>query len=244
MSQRHESEAREDIAQSTVVRDEGAGIRVLVVEDEETIAEFVAMGLSYAGFQVTVARDGKEGLEEFRRLRPDLVVLDVMLPGIDGFAVLSRIRLGSDVPVVMLTARGEVDDRVQGLDLGADDYLPKPFKFKELLARIRAVLRRRNLEVVPILRLGPISLRRDTREVTVDNSPIVLTPRELDLLEFLMQHPRQVFSRETILNRVWGYDFIGETNVVEVHVSALRQKLGDHRDLIQTVRGVGYTLRG
>ncbi len=239
-----EIEPSEDIGALAIARDEGTGIRVLVVEDEETIAEFVVMGLSYAGFQVTAVSTGREGLEEFQRLRPDLIVLDVMLPEMDGFELLSRVRLHSDVPVVMLTARGSVDDRVRGLDLGADDYLPKPFKFKELLARIRAVLRRHNLEAVPILRLGPLSLRRDTREVFVDSVPVVLTPREFDLLEFLMRHPRQVISRETMLSQVWGYDFIGETNVVEVHVSALRQKLGPHRDLIQTVRGVGYTLRG
>ena len=220
------------------------GPTILVVEDEETIAEFVTMGLSYAGFQVAVARDGNEGLEEFRRLKPDLVILDVMLPELDGFAVLRRIRLLGDTPVMMLTARGDVDDRVQGLEYGADDYLPKPFKFKELLARVRALLRRAHVEVVPTLHAGPLSLRRDTREVTVEGAALVLTPREFDLLEFLLSHPRQVFSRETILNRVWGYDFIGETNVVEVHVSALRQKLGPHRELIQTVRGVGYTLRG
>ncbi len=219
------------------------GPSILVVEDEETIAEFVAMGLSYAGFQVAVARDGKEGLDEFRRIRPDLVILDVMLPEVDGFAVLRQIRLQSEAPVLVLTARGEVDDRVHGLELGADDYLPKPFKFKELLARVRALLRRSHVEIVPALHLGPLSLRRDTREVTLDGAPLVLTPREFDLLEFLLRHPRQVFSRETILNRVWGYDFVGDTNVVEVHVSALRQKLGPHRGLIQTVRGVGYALR-
>jgi DNA-binding response OmpR family regulator len=220
------------------------GPAILVVEDEETIAEFVSMGLAYAGFQVAVARDGHEGLAEFRQKEPDLVILDVMLPELDGFAVLRRIRLQSDVPVLMLTARGEVDDRVQGLELGADDYLPKPFKFKELLARVRALLRRAHVEIIPALQAGPLSLRRDTREVTVDRTRVELTPREFDLLEFLLSHPRQVFSRETIINRVWGYDFVGETNVVEVHVSALRQKLGPHRNLIQTVRGVGYTLRG
>jgi DNA-binding response OmpR family regulator len=220
------------------------GPLVLIVEDEETIAEFVSMGLSYAGFQVAVARDGNEGLEEFRRRRPDLVILDVMLPELDGFAVLRQIRLQGDVPVLMLTARADVDDRVRGLELGADDYLPKPFKFKELLARVRALLRRAHVDVVPALHVGPLSLRHDTREVTLDGEPVSLTPREFDLLEFLLRHPRHVFSRESILNRVWGYDFIGDTNVVEVHVSALRQKLGQHRGLIQTVRGVGYTLRG
>lgn len=225
-------------------REEEAGLTVLIVEDEETIAEFVSMGLSYSGFRVAVARDGREGLAEFRRLRTDLVVLDVMLPEMDGFEVLRQLRLQSDVPVLMLTARGEVDDRVQGLDLGADDYLSKPFKFKELLARARALLRRRHAPIGSELRVGPLTLRRDTREVTLRSALLNLTPREFDLLELFMHHPRQVFSRETILNRVWGYDFYGGTNVVEVHVSALRQKLGADRDLIQTMRGVGYSLRG
>ncbi len=243
MSERRETEAEGNAATPTTDRNDGTGVKVLVIEDEETIAEFVSMGLSYVGYQVAVAGNGRQGLDEFHRLKPDLVVLDVMLPEIDGFAVLRQIRLQSDVPVVMLTARGEVDDRVRGLDLGADDYLPKPFKFKELLARSRAVLRRRTPEVAPILSFGPLSLRRDTRDVTLDGETILLTPREFDLLEFLMRHPRQILSRGTIIDRVWGYDFQGETNVVEVHVSALRQKLGPHRELIQTVRGVGYTLR-
>ena len=225
-------------------REDGARPSILVVEDEETIADFVSMGLEYAGFRVAVASDGTEALSAFRRTRPDMVILDVMLPGLDGFGVLRQLRLQSDVPVVMLTARGEVDDRVQGLDLGADDYLAKPFKFKELLARVRAVLRRRHLDTTPVLSVGPLSLRPDTREVTVDSTAIELTPREFDLLEFFLRHPRQVVTRETILTRVWGYEFIGETNVIEVHVSALRQKLGGYRDLIQTIRGVGYTLRG
>lgn len=224
--------------------DTAAVVTILVVEDEETIAEFVSMGLSYAGFQVAVARDGKEGLSEFRRIRPSLVILDVMLPEIDGFSVLRQIRLQSPVPVLVLTARGDVDDRVEGLELGADDYLPKPFKFKELLARVRALLRRSAIDISPVLHAGPLTLRRETHEVALDGAALSLTPREFELLEFLLRHPRQVFSRETILNRVWGYDFIGDTNVVEVHVSALRQKLGSHRDLIQTVRGVGYSLRG
>lgn len=216
---------------------------ILVVEDEEVIAEFVTMGLSYAGFHVVVARNGAEGLTEFRRSRPDLVILDVMLPELDGFSVLRKLRLQSDVPVVMLTARGEVDDRVQGLELGADDYLPKPFKFKELLARVRAVLRRRNSDVIGVLHIGPLSLRPDTREMILAGQPLTLTPREFDLLELFVRHPRQVFSRESILNRIWGYEFVGDTNVVEVHVSALRHKLGVHRELIQTIRGVGYSLR-
>jgi DNA-binding response OmpR family regulator len=225
-------------------REDGAELTVLVVEDEETIADFVTMGLSHHGFRVQVARDGKEALAEFGRIRPSMVILDVMLPEIDGFAVLRQLRLQCDVPVLMLTARGDVDDRVHGLDLGADDYLPKPFKFKELLARVRALLRRQHAATMPVLHVGPLSLCRETREVHLEGTLIDLTPREFEILELLMRHPRQVFSRETILNRVWGYEFVGDTNVVEVHVSALRQKLGGQRDLIQTFRGVGYSLRG
>ena len=216
---------------------------ILVIEDEETIAEFVSMGLTHAGFHVVVASDGKKGIDEFYRQRPALVVLDIMLPKLDGFAVLRQIRLQSDTPVLMLTARGDVDDRVQGLDLGADDYLAKPFKFKELLARVRALLRRSQGETVQTVRVGPLSLRRDTHEVRLEEVPVLLTPREFDLLDLLLRHPRHVFSREKILNAVWGFDFVGDTNVVEVHVSALRQKLGLRRDLIKTVRGFGYTLR-
>lgn len=220
-------------------------LSVLVVDDEETIVEFLQMGLQYEGFTVEVANDGETALEIYRKTRPDLVILDWMLPGKDGLEVCRRIRAMGDTPVIMLTAKGDVDDRVTGLDAGADDYIPKPFKFKELLARMRAVLRRRNVSFGQILTVGDIVLNRETREVTRQGNSIELTPREFDLLELFMAHPRQVFSRETIMNRIWGYDFVGDTNIIDVHISYLRTKLGDaDRNLIQTVRSVGYVMRG
>ncbi len=218
--------------------------RILVVDDEETIREFLDMGLSHEGYQVDTAGDGTEALQLADRLKPDLIILDVMLPGTDGLSVCRSLAARSDVPIIMLTARGDLKDRVAGLDGGADDYIVKPFRFQELLARVRAVLRRHGKTVHEVLRAGDVTANRNTREVWRANVPVVLTPREFDLLELFLAHPRQVFSRETILNRLWGYHYIGDTNVVDVHISSLRDKLGDSdRRLIQTVRGVGYSLR-
>jgi DNA-binding response OmpR family regulator len=219
--------------------------RILVVDDEDAILDFVEMGLRYEGFEVELARDGLEALSHFNARRPDLILLDLNLPGLDGIDVCKKVRQASDVPIIMLTARGDVDERVEGLEAGADDYLPKPFKFKELLARVRAVLRRRTSAAERVLRFGALELNRDTREVFLDGRPIHLTPRELDLLEVFMVHPRQVMTRDVLLDRVWGTDYLGDGNLIEVHVSALRDKLGDSdRRLIRTVRGVGYALSG
>ena len=224
---------------------EGSGPRVLVVDDEESILDFVELGLRYEGFDVELAFDGPGALEAFARRRPDLIVLDLNLPGLDGIEVCRQIRRQSDVPIIMLTARGEVDERVEGLEAGADDYLPKPFKFKELLARVRAVLRRRTKLAERVLRFGDLVLNRDTREVFLGGRPIRLTPREFELLEVFMLHPRQVMTRDVLLDRVWGTDYLGDGNLIEVHVSALRDKLDDRRrQLIRTVRGFGYALSG
>jgi DNA-binding response OmpR family regulator len=180
----------------------------------------------------------------FERVRPHLILLDIMLPGVDGVTLCKQLRARSEVPIIMLTARGEVEDRIAGLDSGADDYVPKPFKFAELMARIRAVLRRHQIVAGSVLNVGDLRLDRNTREVTANGSSVDLTPREYDLLEYFMRHPRQVLTRDAILNRVWGYDQALETNVVDVYVRYLRQKLGDERhERIQAVRGVGYTLR-
>lgn len=220
-------------------------LRVLVVDDEETILDFLQLGFSYEGFEVELAKNGQEALAAVGRRRPDLVVLDLNLPGVDGIEICRRLRRGGDVPIIMLTARDEVDQRVEGLEAGADDYLPKPFKFKELLARVRAVLRRRTNLAERILRFGDLALNRDTRELFHDGRPILLTPREFDLLEVFMLHPRQVMTRDTLLDRIWGVGYAGEGNLIEVHISSLREKLGDeHRQLIRTVRGVGYALSG
>jgi DNA-binding response OmpR family regulator len=218
-------------------------IRVLVVDDEPLITEMLTMGLNYEGFEVSVARTGFEALEQAHTVRPDLVVLDIMLPGIDGVEVCKRLRAQGDVGILMLTARGELEDRVQGLDSGADDYLVKPFSFRELLARARAILRRKGVNLHRVLRVGDVSMDRQSRRVTRAGEPVELTPREFEMLELFLMHPRQVFPRDVILNRVWGYEYLGDTNVIDVHIRHLREKLRDEeRNLIRSVRGIGYSL--
>lgn len=216
---------------------------ILTVDDEDSILELLEMGLGREGFRVVQARNGREALELFRQESPDLVVLDWMLPEVDGLEVCRRLRAMSGVPILMLTARGDLDDRVLGLETGADDYLPKPFKFKELLARVRALLRRTGADPGARLAFGDLALDRMERRVTRGGQVVDLTLKEFEILEYLLRHPRQVLSREQILDKVWGWDYPGGANVVEVHVSALRSKLGDaDRRLIRTVRGVGYAL--
>lgn len=218
-------------------------VRVLVVDDEPLIVEMLAMGLGYEGFEVSVARTGPEALEQAWSVKPHVIVLDIMLPGMDGLEVCRRLRDRGDVGIVMLTARGEVEDRIKGLDNGADDYLAKPFTFGELMARVRAVLRRRGINLQQVLRAGDVTLDRQTRRVTRAGREIALTPREFDLLELLMAHPRQVFSRDVILNRIWGYEYLGDTNVIDVNIRYLREKLDDaDRTLIRSVRSIGYSL--
>jgi DNA-binding response OmpR family regulator len=220
-------------------------IRVLVVDDEPSLADLISTGLKYEGFEVSVAADGPAALALAGQVQPHVVVLDWMLPGLDGVSVCRQLRAKSDVSILMLTAKGELEDRVAGLDAGADDYLVKPFRFQELLARVNAMLRRRNLQARKRLSVGELALDRETREVWRNDQPVALTPREFGLLELMLSHPRQVFTREQMLNRVWGYSWTGDANVVEVHISSLRDKVGDtERQLIRTVRGVGYTLRG
>ncbi|HUG29806.1 MAG TPA: response regulator transcription factor [Candidatus Limnocylindria bacterium] len=212
---------------------------VLVIDDEPGIVDFVEMGLRDEGYRVASAATASEGLEVLRHERPDAVILDVGLPDADGFDIVAAIRAESDVPIVMLTARGEVEDRVRGLQLGADDYIAKPFHFVELLARVQAHLRRstRSDEVV---RVGDVALDPRTHVVTRRDSPIQLTPREYELLELFLRHPGEVLSKEVILDRLWGYSFDG--NLVEVYVGYLRRKLGEPQ-MVETLRGVGYVLR-
>ncbi len=220
-------------------------MRILVVDDDPEILSLLKRGLAYDGYEVDAAKDGAEALAKARDSEPDLVVLDVMMPGLDGIEVSKRLCQASQVPILMLTAKGTVADRVTGLDSGADDYLVKPFSFDELLARVRALLRRSQPREGEVLRFGDLSLDTATREVTRGNDAIDLTVQEFDLLELFMHHPRQVLSRDRIYARVWGYDFGGESNVIEVYVSYLRNKLedGGRSRLIHTVRGVGYALR-
>lgn len=231
---------------------------VLVIDDEENIIELIKLGLKYEGFQVESAPDGPQGLAAAQRLNPNLIILDLMLPGMDGLEVCRRLRgnpTTRDIPILMVTAKDEVRDRVVGLDTGADDYLPKPFSFEELVARIRAILRRQSRSKEDgadpsgsqILQFGDLQLNTATREVTRSGRLIELTATEYNLLHLFMSHPRQVLDRQTILNRVWGYDFLGETNIIEVYVRYLREKIEDSPStprLIQTVRGVGYVLKG
>jgi DNA-binding response OmpR family regulator len=219
---------------------------IVIVEDETKLARFIELELSYEGYQITVANDGLTGLTTIRDSNPDLIILDWLLPGLTGLEVCRRLRTtGSKIPIILLTAKDDVSDRVAGLDAGADDYLVKPFSIEELLARIRAHLRRTQDEETDLLRFEDLSLNRQTREVFRGSRAIELTAKEFDLLEYLMAHPRQVITRDRILEQVWGYDFMGDSNIIEVYIRYLRLKLeaeGEKR-LIQTVRGVGYVLR-
>jgi two-component system response regulator MprA len=219
-------------------------MRILVVDDDPRIRDILRRQLAYEGYRVDLASDAREAFEHLSTNTPDLVVLDVMLPGIDGVEICRRIRQTDNVPILMLTARDTLEDKVLGLDSGADDYLVKPFQPEELLARIRALLRRRQPQN-HVLRFGTITLDPAARQVWVGSNPVELSSKEFDLLELLMRHPRQVITRNTFYNRIWGYDFSGESNILEVYIRYLRSKLeavGAAR-YIQTVRGVGYVLR-
>ena len=223
--------------------DEVEPLRILVVDDEPYIANFLRLGLKYEGFSVAVAGDGPAALQEVDRFKPHIVVLDLRLPGIDGLDVAERLRRDPDLLIIMLTARDQVSDRIAGFQVGADDYVVKPFDFDELLARVRAVARRRLPTQSDLLRVGPIALDQDRRVVTVNGSVVNLSPREYDLLRLFLLNPRHVLSRQLILDRVWGFDFFGDENNVEVYVGYLRRKLGeDARHMIETVRGIGYRL--
>ena len=229
--------------------------RILLVEDEPSISGFVRRGLIFEGFDVEIVADGRKAIDVIRDNPPDLLILDLMLPGIDGIELTRRIRNaeqaenGVRLPILMLTARDSVADRVTGLDAGADDYLVKPFDFDELVARVRALLRRTrqpaSTAANEVLRFDDITLDVTSRTVTRGDTPIELTPREFDLLALFMRHPNQVLTRSTLMQRVWGEDFYGESNVLEVVIGNLRRALetGDRPRVIQTVRGIGYVLR-
>jgi DNA-binding response OmpR family regulator len=219
---------------------------ILLVEDEVKLARFIELELTSEGYQISVAHDGMTALTLARESMPDIILLDWMLPGMTGVEVCRRLRsTGNKVPVIFLTARDEISDRVVGLDAGADDYVVKPFSIEELLARVRAHLRRTQEEDADLLQFEDLKLNRRTREVFRGNRSIDLTVKEFDLLEYLLSHPRQVFTRDQILERVWGYDFMGDSNIIEVYVRYLRIKLEEQQEkrLVHTIRGVGYVVR-
>lgn len=221
-------------------------MRILIVDDDPEIVSFVKRALAYEGYTVDTASDGTEALAKALDREPDLVVLDIIMPGIDGIEVSKRLRQANNVPILMLTAKGTVLDRVAGLDAGADDYLVKPFSVDELLARVRALLRRRKPGgVEEVLRFSDLSLNTVTREVKRNSEILEFTAQEFDLLLLFMNHPRQVLRRHSIYEKVWGFDYSGDSNVIEVYIRYLRAKLESNGRprLLHTVRGVGYVLR-
>jgi len=224
--------------------------KILLVEDEQKIARFLELELTYEGYEVVMAADGRTGLEMALAGDVDLMVLDLMLPQLSGIEVCRRIRQTSDLPIIMLTAKDDVCDKVNGLDIGADDYMTKPFAIEELLARLRNLLLRRNKslkcsDTAERLQSGKLCLDMSAHTVNFDGQEISLTKREFDLLEYLLRHQNIVVTREKLLDQVWGYEYIGDTNVVDVYIRYLRAKIDDpfNSHLIHTVRGVGYVLR-
>ena len=229
-----------------------AAAKILIVEDEESFVEALRIGLQREGFVVEVARDGREALDRFNEVQPDLVLLDVMLPKISGIDVCREIRSQSQVPIIMVTAKGEEIDTVVGLEVGADDYVPKPYRLRELVARMRSLLRRSNwsgLEEPEIddgnLRVGSLVLDKDRHEVTLGGAEVQLPLKEFQLLALLMANKVLVVTRQTLIDRVWGYDYVGDTKTLDVHIKRLRAKIEPNPDtpeLIVTIRGLGYKL--
>ncbi len=219
--------------------------RILLVEDEQKIARFIELELRHEGYTVDKAEDGRTGLAQAESGNYDLVLLDIMLPELNGLEVLRRLRKSSQVPVIVLTARDAVMDKVTGLDMGADDYITKPFSIEELLARIRSALRKQQSAAAAPLTVGPLSVDPARHTVTVNGEPVELTGREFSLLQTLVENQSIVLTRDTLMEKVWGYDYVGETNVVDVYIRYLRAKIDEKHQvkLIHTVRGVGYTIR-
>jgi len=216
-------------------------INILIVDDEESIVEFIKMGLEAEGYTIHIAYDGLEAVAKAKQINPQIVILDVMLPGINGYEACQEIKKSIKTSIIMLTAKDEIDDRVQGLDIGADDYMVKPFSFKELVARINARLRSMFPELLDIIRLGDFSIDDGAHEIIYKNRILMLSPTEHNLLKYLIVNNGLVLSKRTILEKVWGYDFNGEENIVEVYVGYLRDKLQDKEHcIIRTIRGVGY----
>ena len=222
--------------------------KILIVEDEVKIARFIELELKYEGYDVVIAHDGRDGFEKAINENVDLIILDIMLPGLSGIEVCRRVRLESDVPIIMLTAKDDVTDKVAGLDTGADDYMTKPFAIEELLARIRVALNRKKKQSeqkLDMIKHGMLTVNLSGHSVTYGEEEISLTKKEYELLEYLLKNKNIAITREQLLNNVWDYDYLGDTNVVDVYVRYLRQKIDDRFDirLIHTVRGVGYIIK-
>lgn len=232
-----------------LTRADGSPIRVLVVDDEASLTDLLQMALRYEGWEIKTAADGSTAIATARDFRPDAVVLDIMLPDIDGLQVLQRIRAdGNDVPVLFLTAKDSLDDRISGLTAGGDDYVTKPFSLEEVVARLRGLIRRSTLTVdineSPVLVVGDLELDEDSHEVRRGSRLIELTATEFELLRYLMRNPRRVVSKSQILDRVWDYDFGGKSSVVEIYISYLRKKIDtDQAPMLHTVRGAGYMIK-
>jgi len=223
--------------------------KILIVEDEHKIARFLELELNYEGYDVEIANNGRDGLEKGKADDINLIILDLMLPGLSGIEVCRRLRQTSEVPIIMLTAKDDISDKVTGLDVGADDYMTKPFAVEELLARIRVLLKRKfisnNKDESIILKIEKLKLYKNNYRVEYDNQNIELTKKEFELLEFMMINKNIVLTREKILDKVWGYDYFGDTNIIDVYVRYLRSKIDQkyNVNLIETVRGVGYIIR-
>lgn len=232
-----------------LMRADGTPVRVLVVDDERSLTDLLKMSLRYEGWDVRTASDGRTAIAAAREFRPDAIVLDIMLPDIDGLEVLKRVRAdGSEVPVLFLTAKDSLDDRIAGLTAGGDDYVTKPFSLEEVIARLRALIRRSSFGISqahdPVIRVGDLVLNEDSYEVSRAGDPIELTATEFELLRFLMRNPRRVLSKAQILDRVWSYEYDGKASVVEIYISYLRKKIDAGRDpMIHTVRGAGYMIK-
>jgi two-component system OmpR family response regulator len=236
-------------APTRLTRADGSPVRVLVVDDEASLTDLLQMALRYEGWEIRTAAEGVKAVTIAREFKPDAVVLDIMLPDIDGLQVLQRMRAdGSDVPVLFLTAKDALDDRIAGLTAGGDDYVTKPFSLEEVVARLRALIRRSSLTTEtndsPVITVGDLELNEDSHEVRRAGRPIELTATEFELLRYLMRNPRRVVSKTQILDRVWSYDFGGRSSVVEIYISYLRKKIDvDASPMIHTVRGAGYMLK-
>jgi len=223
--------------------DQLKGIKVLLIDDEPTILQFLSLGLTNEGFDIKAARDGMEGINIAKEFKPHIAIVDVMLPGMDGFEVCRLLKKMGNIAVIMLTAKDQVDDRVKGLTIGADDYMVKPFSFEELLARIQARIRNQFPNLLDEVSIGPFKIDDRRKEIKYLSHILDLSPTEYALLKFLVINHGLVLSKSTILDRVWGYDFGGEENIVEVYIRSLREKLQDHsRTVIRTLRGVGYRI--